>query len=146
VAEALEKDGGRAERVRVDEIVLEASDGTLNYRARPNRVWAGLAAAAQHAFGAFEAFMGSNTFLTFFGAAFLLAKGVDIVMTFAFGRWMAFQELFFAWFWFTLPATIIVQLGIILWLIGTKIPTMIDNSYKHLNRADNLRSLPRTSS
>jgi len=35
------------------------------------------------------------------------------------------------------------QLWIVLWLIGTKIPTMIDNSYKHLNRADNLRSLRR---
>jgi hypothetical protein len=29
------------------------------------------------------------------------------------------------------------------WLVGRKIPTMIDNAYRHLNKADNLRRLPR---
>ena len=87
--------------------------------------------------------MGSNTFLTFFVAAYLLAKGVDLLLTFAFGRWMAFQQVFFEWFVLTLPLTIVLQLWIVLWLIGTKIPTIIDNAYKHLNKADNLRSLLR---
>lgn len=89
--------------------------------------------------------MGSNTFLTFFGAAYLLATAVDAVMTFLFARWFAFQQWFFACFAVTLPLTVILQLAIVLWLIGSKIPTMIDNNYRHLNRADNLRSLRRSS-
>ena len=143
VKEALERFQGRAERVHVRELVATGPAGTLHFHERRNRAWATAVAVAQHAFGTFETFMGSNTFLTFFAAAYLLAKGVDLAMTFVFGRSMAFQQWFFDWFAFTLPATIIVQLGIVLWLIGTKIPTMIDNSYKHLNRADNLRSLRR---
>jgi hypothetical protein len=57
---------------------------------------------------------------------------------------MLFQEWFFRWFAITLPLTVALQLWAVLWLIGKKIPTMIDNAYKHLNRSDNLRSLART--
>jgi hypothetical protein len=32
---------------------------------------------------------------------------------------------------------------VVVWLVGRKIPTMIDNAYRHLNKADNLRSLCR---
>jgi hypothetical protein len=106
--------------------------------------WLGwLNAATQQALGSFERFLGSNTFLAFFGAAFLLAKGVDLAMTWAFLRWMAFQQWFFEWFPITLPVTVGLQLWAVLWLIGTKIPTLIDNNYKHLNKSDNLRSLRR---
>jgi hypothetical protein len=86
--------------------------------------------------------MGANTFLTFFGGAFALAKVVEAVMAQAF-RWPALQELFFRYFALTLPLTIVFQLCVVVWLIGKKIPTMIDNAYWHLNKADNLRSLRR---
>jgi hypothetical protein len=58
-------------------------------------------------------------------------------------RWPAFQELFFRYFAITLPVTIVLQLCAVVWLVGKKIPTMIDNAYRHLNKADNLRSLRR---
>ena len=101
-----------------------------------------LEAAGNDALGALERFMGANTFLAFFGAAFLLAKVVETVLGLAF-RWAAFQELFFRYFAFTLSLTIVLQLGAVVWLVGKKIPTMIDNAYRHLNKADNLRSLRR---
>jgi hypothetical protein len=58
-------------------------------------------------------------------------------------RWAAFQELFFRYFAFTLSLTVVLQLWAVVWLVGKKIPTMIDNAYRHLNKADNLRSLRR---
>ena len=92
--------------------------------------------------GAFERLLGANTFLAFFGAAYLLAKVVEIVLGLAF-HWPAFQEQFFRYFAVTLPLTIVLQLWAVIWLVGKKIPTMIDNAYRHLNKADNLRSLRR---
>ena len=62
---------------------------------------------------------------------------------FTFEHSFAFQQWFFKWFVLTLPATVLLQLAVVLWLIGKKIPTMIDNNYKHLNKADNLHSLRR---
>jgi hypothetical protein len=145
-AEKLAAANRRVRRVDAAGLTLERADGAaLEFRAN-RRLARPLLAAAEEALGRFERFMGTNTFLTFFAAAFALAKGVDLGMTFLFAHSMAFQEWFFKWFAATLPLTIIAQLGVVLWLIGKKIPTMIDNSYKHLNRADNLRSLRRTRS
>jgi hypothetical protein len=142
VGDNLKRSGGKAERVPVREIELASASGTLRFAQRRG-MWGGVQALAQKALGEFERFMGSNTFLTFFAAAFLIAKLVDIGMTAVFTRWTDFAQWFFNWFFITLPFTVALQLWVVLWLIGTKIPTMIDNAYKHLNKADNLRSLRR---
>ena len=115
----------------------------LQFRARPKAALAAVEAALRQALGNFERFLGSNTFLAFFGAAYLLAKSVDAATSFAFRHSFAFQQWFFDWFVITLPVTVFLQLAAVLWLIAKKIPTMIDNNYKHLNKADNLRSLRR---
>jgi hypothetical protein len=133
--------GAARERLRVRRLELQAPDGALVFeRDRSGTGW--LSAVFHDAMGALERFMGANTFLTFFGAAFLLAKVVEAAMAQAF-RWPALQEVFFRYFAFTLPATIVFQLWVVVWLVGKKIPTMIDNAYWHLNKADNLRSLRR---
>jgi hypothetical protein len=137
--------GSRIEPLAPAEIRLLDGDRSFCFRARPRRLLESLQSAFHLFAGHLERFMGSNTFLTFFGAAYLLATAVDAVMTFLFARWFAFQQWFFACFAVTLPLTVILQLAIVLWLIGSKIPTMIDNNYRHLNRADNLRSLRRSS-
>lgn len=142
VAERL-GDRGSFQRLRVRQLELETPQGTLRFAARGAGWWGMLNAVSRNALGQFERFLGSNTFLAFFGAAYLLAKGVDLAMTAAFVRSFAFQQWFFEWFAITLPVTVALQLWAVLWLIGTKIPTMIDNNYKHLNKADNLRSLRR---
>lgn len=145
VNDYLKRSGGTAERVPVQEIELASANGTLRFAQRRG-MWGGIHALVQKALGEFERFMGSNTFLTFFAAAFLIAKVVDIAMTAVFTRWTDLAQWFFNWFVITLPATVALQLWVVLWLIGTKIPTMIDNAYKHLNKADNLRSLRRVKS
>ena len=134
--------GAVRERLPVRRVELSTTDGVIAFESRRRTVVHALEAAGHDAVGAFERFMGANTFLAFFGAAFLLAKAVEAVMAQAF-RWSAFQEQFFRYFAITLPASIVLQLCAVIWLVGRKIPTMIDNAYRHLNRADNLRSLRR---
>jgi hypothetical protein len=135
--------GGSYERVPVTELRALTDGRELVFKRRAGFLRRTIVAAARGALGRFERFMGSNTFLTFFGAAYLLAKVVDIVLMNAFASSMMFQEWFFRWFVIMLPLTVALQLWAVLWLIGKKIPTMIDNAYKHLNRSDNLRSLAR---
>jgi hypothetical protein len=80
----------------------------------------------------------ANTFLAFFGAAFLLARGVE-----ARGlalRCDALHEAFFRHFAASFAVVILLQIGGVVWLVGRKIPTTIDNAYRHLNRDDNLGS------
>ena len=135
-----------AERIRLAprRIELAAGDGTIAFAERPPAEGGAVQAAVQDALGAVERFMGANTFLAFFGAAFLLARLVEAALGVAF-RWAAFQDVFFRYFAVNLPLVILLQLVAVVWLIGRKIPTMIDNAYRHLNRADNLRSLRRVS-
>jgi hypothetical protein len=134
--------GAVQERLPVRRLELSTEDGIIAFEQRRRTVRSAVEAAGHDAVGALERFMGANTFLVFFGAAFLLAKAVENVLAVAF-RWAAFQELFFRYFAFTLPLTIVLQLWAVVWLVGRKIPTMIDNAYRHLNKADNLRSLRR---
>jgi hypothetical protein len=137
---------GSYERVHVRELTVEGANGPLRFAARGAGVLGWLRAAGQQALGSFERFLGSNTFLSFFGAAFLLARSVDWLLTQVFIAFPEFAMWFFDWLVLTLPVTVLAQLAVALWLIGTKIPTMIDNAYKHLNKADNLRSLKRVAS
>jgi len=130
------------ERLPVRRLELLTADGVIAFEGRRRSMLHALEAAGHDALGALERFMGANTFLAFFGAAFLLAKAVEHGLALAFG-WSAFQELFFRYFALTLPLTIVLQLGAVIWLVGKKIPTLIDNAYRHLNKADNLRSLRR---
>ena len=130
------------ERLPLRRLELAAGDGVIAFESRGRALWRAVEAAGHDAVGALERLMGANTFLAFFGAAYLLAKVVEVALGLAF-HWPAFQEQFFRYFAFTLPLTIVLQLGVVVWLVGKKIPTLIDNAYRHLNKADNLRSLRR---
>ncbi|HXE91620.1 MAG TPA: M28 family peptidase [Terriglobales bacterium] len=143
VQDQIKNTGGNWKTVPVNDLQMETPSGTLHYSATGRGPLHGVEALLQESFGEFERFMGSNTFLTFFAIAFLLAKCVDVVLMNLFGRFAAFADWFFDWFAITLPMTVAAQLAVLLWLIGKKIPTMIDNAYRHLNKADNLRSLRR---
>jgi hypothetical protein len=133
------------ERLRVRRLELATPEGVFVYESRPRTLRTALQAAGNDAVGALERFTGANTFLAFFGAAFLLARGVEAVLALAF-RWAAFQELFFRYFVIAFALTLVLQIAAVIWLVGKKIPTMIDNAYRHLNKADNLRSLMRVGS
>jgi hypothetical protein len=131
---------GGYERVSVDAIELVTPTGILTFAAR--RRWSVVRAAGQRLLGRLGGLIGTHSFLAFFATAFLLARAVERALALAF-RWDAFQQVFFDWFWLTAPAVLVGQIGAVVWLVGTKLPAMADNSYKHLNRADNLGSLRR---
>ncbi len=136
---------GTYERVPVEQIELATQGSPLLFSGRTRNILSAMHALARQGLGSFERFMGSNTFLTFFVVAYLLARVFDAALTYVFGHMTGFAGWFFDWFAVTLPLTVIVQLSVLLWLIGSRIPTMIDNAYRHLNKADNLRSLSRIS-
>lgn len=103
-----------------------------------------LTAAWQGAIGRLQAWMGKYTFLTLFLWAYLIVEAVDEVLAFGFRHWNLFRVVYFAHFGWMVVLTVVAEIAFLGWLIGIQIPTWIDNSYKHLNRADNLRSLKKT--
>lgn len=133
---------GRARRVHVRALELDTPGGVIGFIERRRPLWRAVEAAGQWLLGRFETLIGTHSFLTFFGTAFLLARTVEQALALAF-RSATFQRLFFDWFWLTMPATFVAQIWAVVWLVGVKLPAMADNSYKHLSRADNLGSLRR---
>jgi len=87
--------------------------------------------------------MGRYSFIAFFLFAYLIAKAVGWALGAAFARSFAFQEWFFAYEWVTIPLVLVLQIGVLVYLMARRIPTWIDNHYKHENRADNMGSLRR---
>ena len=90
--------------------------------------------------------MGRNSFLIFFLAAFLVAQAFNLAMDAAFWASPSFAFQFFRFYWATVPLTVILELGLITYLFVNTIPTWIDNGYWHMNKADNLLSLKRARS
>jgi len=136
-----ERQGLGYERLPVSELLIPLNE--LYYALPSRQPWRKLLSKAHTALGLFARFMGSNTFLTFFAAAYLLAQAVGFGLTFVLTRLPAFAEFFFRFFPVTLPLVVLGQMAILLWLIGRKLPAVIDNNYRHLNKADNLVSLRR---
>jgi hypothetical protein len=134
--------GAAVRRVPVQALEVDAPGGPLAF-SRTRHAWRAEAAAAVYRLlGQVESLIGTHSFLVFFAAAFLIARGMEWALAGAF-RWAAFQELFFEWFWITMPATLVAQIALVVWLVGSKLPAMADDSYKHLSLADNLLSLRR---
>jgi hypothetical protein len=102
-----------------------------------------LRAAGQAAVGRVAKWMGRHSFLIFFLAAYLVAQAFNFVMDAAFWASPEFAIQFFRFYWATIPLTVALEFGLITYLFVVAIPTMIDNGYRHLNRADNLMSLKR---
>lgn len=133
---------GHVRRARVHALDLATPQGTLAFVGREHEGWATVRAAGHALLGRIGSLIGTHSFVVFFLAAFALARGVELALALLF-RWAAFQEVFFDWFWLTLPAVLVGQIWAVVWLVGSKLPAMADNSYKHVSRADNLRSLRR---
>ena len=129
-------------RVRLDHLTV--SDGQRQFRYGRRLTLAdqihrrGLRALAWA-----EKQMGRYSFIAFFLFAYLIAKAVGWALGAAFARSFAFQEWFFAYEWVTIPLVLVLQIGVLVYLMARRIPTWIDNHYKHENRADNMGSLRR---
>jgi hypothetical protein len=102
-----------------------------------------LRASAQAAVGRVAKWMGRHSFLIFFLAAYVVAQAFNVAMDAAFWASPEFAIQFFRFYWATIPLTVALEFGLITYLFVVAIPTLIDNGYRHLNRADNLLSLKR---
>jgi hypothetical protein len=87
--------------------------------------------------------MGRHSFITFFVLAYVIAKLVSMGLNLAFIRSFAFQSWFFQYQAVTIPFVLLVQIGLLVYLMARRIPTWIDNHYRHENRANNMSSLRR---
>jgi len=90
-----------------------------------------------------ERLAGHFNFLMFFGVAYVIAIVVSGALNFGFAHSYAFQSWFFQFQWFTIPFTMLIQIVLLLYLMVRRIPTWIDNNYRHDNRSDNMGSLRR---
>jgi len=92
---------------------------------------------------ALEAVVRNGIFLTFFALAWALAhvfgwaldRSFDLCPHFA--VWVATHAAL------TFVTVVTVEIAILLYMMARRIPTWIDNAYRHENRADNLGSLKR---
>jgi hypothetical protein len=133
---------GRRQRLSPRRLELATDDGMVAFVGRRRPLLKAVRAAAYRLLGWADGLIGTHSFLAFFLVAYLLARGMEKALSVAF-RWAAFQELFFDWLWLTMPLTLAFQVWMVVWLVAMKMPAMADNGYKHLSRADNLRSLRR---
>ena len=90
-----------------------------------------------------ERMLGHFSFLAFFGVAYVIAIVVSGVINWGFSLSFAFQTWFFNYQWLTIPIVLVIQIGLLLYLMVRRIPTWIDNHYRHENRSDNMGSLRR---
>ena len=75
--------------------------------------------------------------------AYVIALVISGALNWGFAHSFTFQAWFFNYQWMTIPIVLVVQIGLLLYLMVRQIPTWIDNNYRHDNRADNMGSLRR---
>lgn len=90
-----------------------------------------------------ERTMGRYSFISFFAFAYVIALVFGEMLAVGFRRSFAFQTWFFDYQYLTVPTVLVLQIGFLVYLMAWRIPTWIDNHYKHENRADNMGSLRR---
>jgi hypothetical protein len=90
-----------------------------------------------------ERLLGHFNFLAFFAVAYVIALVVSGALNWGFAHSFAFQTWFFNNQWATIPLMLVFQIGLLFYLMVRRIPTWIDNNYRHDNRSDNMGSLRR---
>ena len=129
-------------RVRLDRLAVSDGQQELVFGRRLS-VMGQLHRYGLRTLGWIERQMGTYSFISFFIIAYLIAVVVTTVLAAAFTRWFAFQTWFFAYEWLTIPLMLLLQIGVLVYLMARRIPTWIDNHYRHENRANNMGSLRR---
>ncbi len=130
-------------RVRVESLEVVTEDGGSLRYARGIGPWQRGRSFWHRAIGKMEEWMGRYNFATFFLAAYVVAFTANRIMDYVFLHSEWFSVWYFRWVAATIPATVLVEFAVLTYLYAIRIPTWIDNSYKRLNRADNLASLRR---
>ncbi len=144
VAEACAEAGIPWARERVDELVVTGEGTRLRFARRP--LWSERIARAWHlGIAALQHVVRRWLLLSFFAMAWVLALLIGWGFDRAFDRWPRFALWVADHIALTEAAIIVTEMVVLLYLMARRIPTWIDNGYKHENRADNLDSLRRVS-
>src|SRR5216117_351715 len=142
VADTCARLGLTWERERIDELEV-IGDGTRLHFARRLTPLERLAKAAHRVIAALQGVVRRGIFLTFFALAWLLAQLFGWALDVAFNLSTPFALWVAAHTTLTLVVVVLVEIAILLYMMARRIPTWIDNGYRHENRADNLGSLKR---
>ncbi len=142
VEEVCAKRGLKCRRVLLNRLEVEEDDRRLVF-ARSLTLGDHIHRRTLRVLAWLERQMGRHNFLAFFGGALLLSELATRLLTAVFMWSFAFQEWFFQYQLITLPSVLVLQVGLLVYLMVRRIPTWIDNNYRHANRADNLGSLRR---
>jgi hypothetical protein len=133
-----------ARRVPLEALEIEKDGSRLRFEA-PGGSLRKLGAWIIGLWGGFERLLGRYSFLAMFATAFLVGLIPTKTLFWAADRIPSLGD-FIAEYWFWAFALMpVMQLGILIRLFTRELPKLMDNAYRHLNRADNLRSLRRTS-
>jgi len=142
IAETCARLGLTWERERVDELEVIGDDARLHFARRLTPLER-LAKAAHRVIAALQGVVRRGIFLTFFALAWLLAQLFGWALDVAFNLSTPFALWVAAHTTLTLVVVVLVEIAILLYMMARRIPTWIDNGYRHENRADNLGSLKR---
>ncbi|MDA2913681.1 M28 family metallopeptidase [Acidobacteriia bacterium AH_259_A11_L15] len=142
VEELCAAQGKEPTRVRLDQLTVSDEKRSYTYARRltfTDRLYRG----GLRVLAWLERQMGRHSFIAFFVLAYGIAKVVSAAMNLAFAYSFAFQSWFFRYQVVTIPLLLVFQIGLLVYLMARRIPTWIDNNYRHENRADNMSSLRR---
>jgi len=131
-----------AQRVSVDEMIIEDSNGTVHFKASRG-IGRKLKAWASGIWGGFERLIGRYSFLTMFITAFVVAHTSNELLIWVVGLHPATINFAVTHYVWVFAVMILLQILLLLRLFTRELPTAMDNAYRHLNRADNLLSLRR---
>lgn len=142
ISELCAQRGWRWERERIDEVDVVGQGIRLRFERRLT-LRQRIAKTAHRWIAALEGVVRRWTFLTFFVLAYLLAQLVDWAFLLAFTLWPVSAVWFAQHAGAAMTAVVVLDLALLVYLMARRIPTWIDNAYRHENRADNLGSLRR---
>lgn len=130
------------ERERIDELEVRGDDVRLCF-ARHLTARQRLAKVYHRFVALCQGIVRRYVFVTFFVMAYVLAEAFGQAFDLAFDLSPRFAIWVAEHTTLTLVAVVGVELAILLYMMARRIPTWIDNGYRHENRADNLGSLKR---
>jgi hypothetical protein len=121
---------------------LEVRQGrsTLNFAARPGGL---LRSLPWRLLGTLEHLLGTFSFGAMFGSALALGHAMNFGLE-RLSLWHPAAQFIADHVLVVSTGWMLLQIAILAWLFIRAFPTWIDDAYKHLNRADNGRSLRRT--
>lgn len=142
VADTCSRLGCTWEQERIDALEVTGEGDRLHFARRltPRKR---LAKTYHRAVAALQGVIRRFIFVTFFAMAYVLAEAFNRAFDVAFAAWPRFAIWVAEHTTLTLVAVVAVELVILLYMMARRIPTWIDNGYRHENRADNLGSLRR---